>query len=909
VGIVRTKLGPPIDSNSLIERPRLLKRLEEAERSRLTVVLAPAGYGKSSLLSQWYRMLRSSGRACGWLTVDSSDGDTAGLLMYVAAALFDAGVSFETRLDHILRTDVFASSEHLTNVIIEALERSGRTVYLFIDDTHLLAPESINTLARLIDMAPPTVCFITASRSLPDLHLARARARGQLCEVQAEDLKFTVEEMRNFIERSDSSMLDEHDVIALQRRTEGWIAGIKLATLALRRGTAHKEVLASFSGSNRSVSDFFAEEVFASQPQGVREFLLKTSILDRFCPALCEAVTGQSDARRMLYAIEEKGLFLLQLDQERNWHRYHHLFASFLQRRQAEYDPQAHQELHLRASQWFWETGAPVDAIQHALAAGSPQRAADLLERRCHELTYVGKVRLVSKFAAQIPEYVLHRYPGVLLTLAWRLTRALRFEEATDLIRIASLRLQEIEASGETPPSELRRLRYLLLHREMVLTAAHDDMVEVERRCQHLLDEYPEEQHPYLKGTIYGHLLAARRDQYKLADLDRLSATAQGILKRSVYCFAAVGLQAGIGPCLFAAGKTAAAREALEQGRDEGVRYSGAGSSATAVCSLPLAEVAYENNELDLARKLIDEAMSSAREFGFVDQLLSAFLIQARLSYAHRDLDSALRTLDEGMTIAVERNLQRLRFALVSERVRLLIENGRHDEALQHALAHGIDTAQRAPLPGDNFTTTEEHRAVTWVRLAQTSDRLFEATAAARQWRAFCNARGAIRSLIRWNILLARIHFTSGNKLAAQRALREALTHGATSRTLRSFIDDGATVRAMLESIEPTEVRANHPADTFAAELLNAFNGPASRATAAPAELNNEEGLYGRFNQREREILALVGSGLRNREIAERLGMTEGTIKWYLQQVYDKIGTRRRAHAVERARQFGLIAS
>ena len=909
MSIVRTKLGPPIDSESLIDRPRLLNRLEEADRSRLTVVLAPAGYGKSSLLSQWYRMLRMSGRACGWLTVDSSDGDAPGLLMYIAAALFDAGVSFETRLDHILRTDVFASNEFLTNVIIQALERSGGNVYLFIDDTHLLAPEPINTLARLIELAPPTVCFITASRSLPDLHLARARARGQLCEVQAEDLKFTLDEMRSFIERSDSSMLDEQDVITLQRRTEGWIAGIKLATLALRRGTAHKEVLASFNGSNRSVSDFFAEEVFASQSPEVREFLLKTSILDRFCPALCEAVTGQPDARRMLYAIEEKGLFLLQLDQERNWHRYHHLFASFLQRRQAEFDPQAHRDLHLRASHWFWEAGAPVDAIQHALTAGSPQIAADLLERRCHELTYVGKVRLVSKFAAQIPEDVLHRYPGVMLTLAWRLTRALRFEEAAELIRIAGVRLQEMEAGGETPSSELRRLRYLLLHREMVLTAAHDDMVEVERRCQHLLDEYPEEQHPYLKGTIYGHLLAARRDQYKLADLDRLAATAQGIVKRSVYCLAAVGMQAGVGPCLFSAGKTAAARLVLEQGRDEGIRYSGPGSSATAVCSLPLSEIAYENNELDLATQLIDEAMPSVREFGFVDQLLSAYITRARICHANRDLDGALQTLDDAMDIAVERDLQRLRFALVSERVRLLIESGRQDEATQHAEAHGISITQRAPLPGDNFTTVDEYRAIIWVRLAQASDRLFEAMAAVRQWRSFCSARGAIRSQIRWNILMARIHYTGGNKLAALRALREALTHGASSRTLRSFIDEGGTVRALLESIEPTEIHASHPTDAFAAELLLVFNGSEGRANAVQADALGAEGLYGRFNQREREILTLVGSGLRNREIAERMGMTEGTIKWYLQQVYDKIGTRRRAHAVERAKQFGLIAS
>lgn len=908
MGIIRTRLTPPTEPASLIARPRLLKRLDEAEHAGLTVVLAPAGYGKTTLLSQWYRTLLSSGRACGWLTADPSDNDTVGLLTYIAAALSDAGVSLEPRLERILRTDVFPSSEFLTQVIIEALERNDGTVYLFIDDAHLLAPEPIHALGRLIEQAPPSICFITASRSLPDLHLARARARGHLHEVQAEDLKFTPDETRSFVTGSDHPPLDEQDLSTLQQRTEGWIAGLKLATLALRRGPAPKEMLASFSGSNRSVSDFFAEEVFSSQPPQVREFLLKTSVLDRFCPALCEAVTGQPDARRKLYEIEERGLFLLQLDQERHWHRYHHLFASFLQRRLHEYDALAHRDLHMRASEWFWETGSPVDAIEHALKAEAPGRAAELLERRCQELTYVGKIRLVAKFAAQIPQTILHRYPGVLLTVAWRQTRALHFEEAAELIRIAGERLEEMAAANELPITELRRLRYLHLHREMVLTAARDRMSEVEKRCQHLLDEYPEEQHPYLKATIYGHLLASRRDQYKLSDYEKLFATAHGILKRSVYSFAAVGLQAGIGPFQFLAGKTAAARTLLEQGRDEGVRYSGSHSSATAVCSLPLAQLVYENNEVELAAQLIEEAMPSAVGYGFVDQLVAAFVTRSRILRARHDVPAALQSLDDGMAIAVERDLERLKLALLVERVRLLIEGGQLDEATRHAALHGIAVTDRAPTPGDSVTTRDEYRAIIWVRVACATDHLFEAATVARQWRSFCAARGATLSLVRWDILLACIHFISGNKLAAQRALREALTHGANVRCLRSFIDEGAIMRTLLEAVEPSE--SSHPADAFAAELMNVFDGGDHRSQrAAPDEATSDEGLYGRFSQREREILSLVASGLRNKEVAERLGMTEGTIKWYLQQVYDKIGTRRRQRAVERARQFGLIAS
>jgi LuxR family maltose regulon positive regulatory protein len=378
-------------------------------------------------------------------------------------------------------------------------------------------------------------------------------------------------------------------------------------------------------------------------------------------------------------------------------------------------------------------------------------------------------------------------------------------------------------------------------------------------------------------------------------------------MKRSVYSFAAVGLQASIGPFQFLAGKTSAARAVLEQGRDEGVKYSGRHSSATAVCALPLAELVYESNEIELAAQLVDEAMPSAVGFGFVDQLVSAFTIQARLHHARRDIAAALQTLDDGMAIAVERDLERLKLALIAERVRVLIETGRADEASRYAAAQGIVVTDRAPTPGDAVTTRDEYRAMTWVRVAQASDRLFEAATVARQWRSFCAARGAILSLVRWDILLACIHFTSGNKLAAQRALREALTHGVNVRCLRSFIDEGAVMRTLLESVEVSE--SAHPTDAFAAELLNVLDGGDRSARAAPDDPVNDEGLYGRFSEREREILTLVASGLRNKEVAERLGMTEGTIKWYLQQVYDKIGTRRRQRAVERARQFGLIAS
>jgi LuxR family maltose regulon positive regulatory protein len=320
------------------------------------------------------------------------------------------------------------------------------------------------------------------------------------------------------------------------------------------------------------VSDFFAEEVLSSQPEEIREFLLKTSVLDRLSPALCNAVTAGNHGRRMLNSIEESGLFLLRLDDERNWYRYHHLFAEFLKRRMGEQDRDAVRELQLRASRWSWTNGYHVEAIKYALEGEDPAQAAELLELRCQDMTYMGQLAVVSQFAARIPEDILHRCPRLLLSIAWLLTRNLRFEETRKLLGVVADLIAKLESEAQTPPKELKRLRYLLLHREMMLAAAHDDAPRVEQQCQNLIEAMHGECHPYLAGTIYAQLLYAQREQYLLGDLDRLTATAQGILARSSFTFASIALQASIGPSLFFAGRSDAALRALELGLAEAVR-------------------------------------------------------------------------------------------------------------------------------------------------------------------------------------------------------------------------------------------------------------------------------------------------------------------------------------------------
>jgi LuxR family maltose regulon positive regulatory protein len=912
VELLQTNFDPPVELGDLIERPRLQRLLEDAGKASLVIVQTPAGYGKTSLMSQWFHALRKEDHRACWVSIDASgSADPIGLMTYIAAAAAGVGARFDPSVEGIAAANFYIKPEPLLVAIVNSLEQSRTPLFVFLDDVHLLESASLTTLCRLIDLSPNNVHFVLASRIIPAMHLARLRARGKLMELQVDDLRFTQEETHRFLAAAGDSPLGEPELAMLEERTEGWIVGIKLARLAVRQGSAPMMLLASFTGSRRSVSDFFAEEVISSQPDTVRDFLLKTSVLDRLCPALCNTLTGDDRGRQMLNTIEESGLFLLRLDDDRNWYRYHHLFAEFLRRRLAEENAGAEKDLQLRASRWCWTNGYHVEAIKYALEGGDPAQAADFLEQRCQDMTYLGQLQIVKQFAARIPEDILHRCPRLLLSISWLLIRNLRFEETSKLLAVASDHVKQRELEGQTPPKELKRLRYLVLHREMMLAAAHDDVRRVEQQCLDLIEDMRGECHPYLAGSIYAQLLYAQREQYQLGDLERLTATAQGILARSAYTFASIGLQASIGPSLFFAGRSDAALRALEAGLEEAVRFGGPRSPMAALPSLPLSEILYENNDLKRSEELIERALPYATELGFVDQLMPGYITHARLRHARGDLAGALQALDEGMSIAVERGLERLRLAVTSERVHMLLRENQSEDAARVAKSAGIPHEMEELVPNRNITTVDELRALTWARLAVAQGRMQEAMTLGKQWRRHCAARGAMRSLVRWDLLLSQALFVRGDQRAAQRTLREAITNAAASRLVRSFIDEGPVIRTMLASIYEGDLEVLHPSDAFAAELLEIFDQAGRKVSGASRTVNQPitpEGLLGKLSPKEREVLALVSSGMRNREVAQKLGMTEGSVKWYMQQVYDKIGTRRRFQAVEKARQFGLIA-
>lgn len=906
MAFLQTANQAPLNQSDLVLRTRLDAHFPEISTNRLTVIQAPAGYGKTSLLTQWCKALTFLNYDTLWLTVSSSETSATELLSHIAGALqFELELGSRTRNNR--NNEMFESRDSLITHIAQALAKRTEPLYICIDDLHLLAPAPQSALCQLIELATPLVHFLVTSRRTPDLHLSRVRAQGQLKEISSEELRFREDEIASLLD--PKLAFSTADIKLLEEKTEGWAAGIKLLCLSAKTETIPpRDLLNKLTGSKRSIADFFGDEVIRSQHEETQKFLIFTSFLEYFSPELCEAITGKPNCAKILSEIETSGLFLQLLDDERRLYRYHHLFSDFLQQQLHDQYADHIPTLYKRASDFYCQVGDHDNAIDYALKGGNPVQALELLEHRCQDMTYTGKFRLVNKFVAQIPPSILKRYPRVQLTLAWLATRNLRFNETRELLNNVKNILKHQENSQNTSPEELKKLRYLLAHREMVLAAAHDQHAQVETLCNSLLEQYPEENHPYLCGTIYGHLMDSRREQYKLNDIEHLQSMAQGILMRSTYTFASIALQASIGPSLFFIGKTNSARRALEQGLAEGIRFGGLNSSLSALPALPLAEILYQENHLERAADLVNATLPYVTEFAFTDQLRSGFLTRSRICAAKSDLDGAFQALEEGISIATERKLERLRVALSAELIKLYIQIGKAEQAKRYAREGALLPCAKNVTPHSLSTTVDELRAQISIRILLIDGDTKEASRIAKLWRRHTLSAGALQSRVSWELLISQILFISGDERAALRMLRDAMNIAIDTRQIRQFIDEGSIIRTILTNYNrANELALHNPTDAFAAHLLEIFNDNIGQEKLK-IEPVSQNCLNGNLTAREKEILNLIGSGMRNSEVAQRLGITEGSVKWYMQQIYDKVGTRRRMQAVERARQLGLIA-
>ncbi|TAM13080.1 MAG: hypothetical protein EPN72_12375 [Nevskiaceae bacterium] len=743
-----------------------------------------------------------------------------------------------------------------------------------------------------------------------ELPVSRLRALGQLHELAAPDLMFSETEVAEFVGKVSGVQLTHDQVLQLRERTEGWAAILQMAGVALGGVGDVDQFLDHFSGEHESISDFLSEEVFQRQSVDLQNFLMVTSLLERFCSSLTDALMERRDGRRMIDEIERRNLPMFSLDPERHWYRYHHLFSDFLRRRLGDRHPERISSYHRRASAWLAEHELMIDAIEHAFRAFEVERAGELLDLVCGDLFAAGQTATLMSLSSRLPLRLLHSLPRLQLELAWHNELSWKFPKAGTALKHVRAALDErARATNGAYDPDTAFLETKFAHRVMMLALLSDDIPTTAELAQQWLRN-DRTQDPFMCASAGSAVMLAHREMFRC---EGVATSTRMLHDRFIEGGAYYGIvfhESIAGATFFARGDLVHAREAYETALQTAIELQGERSALYNMPALMLAELYYEQNRIQPAEDALAQRDITS-ELGFVDNLIAGFLTSARLLVLRGRAMEAETVLEEGDWLARRYRFQRMHMNLLDERVRLYLLSGRLEEAQALVGASPLCGPIHAPPdPREGATTIDQLFAMVVGRLMIAAG---EAQGAAKQlqpWFEFTVQRHVYRAAIRVGVLLAHAQARAGDRRAAQRVLIECLRIGEPGWFVRSFVDEGHELLTLLRELETTPTQRGA---AFSPEYLRAILGAsedpdqvdrARQASPDSSGIANQELL----SQREIQILTLAARGNQNRDIAALLCLTESTVKWYWQRIFDKLDVRRRPDAIKRARHNQWIA-
>ena len=906
--MITTKLYAPPARPEVVPRPRLLNRMDEGEHGRLTLVSAPAGFGKTTLVSTW---LAARDRPAAWLSLDDDDGDLPRFLTYLVAALQTVAPGLGDGLLGAVRSRQLSPPEAALSGLLDELAVLDRPLVLVLDDYHAVnAPAVDGVLGVLVERLPPHVHLIVTTREDPPLPLARLRARGQLAEVRAADLRFTPDEAARFLNGVMGLDLSVDDVAALDARTEGWVAGLQLAALSIRGRADTSGFVASFTGSHRFVVDYLVEEVLDGQPQAVQSFLLQTSVLDRLSGPLCDAVLGgpQTPSQETLEALVRAGLFVVPLDDERRWYRYHHLFGDLLRQRLRERlgaDDVA--GLHRRASAWFDEEGSAPEAIRHALAAGDPDRAADLIEQVAPAVRRERRETAMLGWLQALPDAVVRHRPCLSADYVWALVSTGQLDEAEARLADTERWLdaatdpdarRTAEAAGMIVGDEdaFRALPMRLAIYHAVRAQARGDMAGTAEHAQRALD-LSSETDMLARGAAAALLGLA---SWVSGDLDTAHRTfSEGMehLRRDGSIADVIAGTAVLADIRTVQGRLSDAVEAHHASLRLAEQTGEPALPGTPGLHLGLSELHLDRGDLDAADRHLRRSQALGEHAMLPEHRYRARVAEARLAEARGDLSRALDRLGEAEQLHITFPLPDTRpiHALIA---RVWIAQGRLDRARDWAREHGLSAADLAYL--------REFEHVTLARLLLAEHERGEVNGALRQatdllGRLLRAAEDGERTgrVIEVLVLTALACQAQGDTDGAFDALERALVMAEPEGHVQVFVGEGTPIRRLLRDA----AAADGGTRAYAARLLSVLGERAP----LPGSAGGAGELLQSLTPREVEILRLVATGMTNAEIADHLFVSTATVKRHVANVYGKLDVRNRTEAAARARDLDLL--
>jgi len=906
--LLATKLYVPSTRPGLVSRPHLVELLNGGLTGRLILVSAPAGFGKTTLLAEWIRSLGPPGHPAlapggrpggmgmtvAWLSLDAGENDPARFWAYVIRALKSMHDELGESALAALRSPQPPPLESILVALINqisALPIKEHPLLLVLDDYHLIENTQIHeALAFLLDNLPPQFHLVIATRADPPLPLARYRSRGQLIEVRADDLRFTREETAVLFNQVEGLNLSAGDVTALAARTEGWIVGLKMAVLSLqgRRAQHASDFIQAFSGSHHYVLDYLVEEVLTLQPESVQDFLLQTSILERLTGSLCDAVTGRSDGQAMLEGLERANLFLVPLDDERHWYRYHHLFADLLRARLRQFLPGSAARLHLRACEWFERHGHVTEAVNHALAAGDFELAARLIEGHSTDLMTRGELTTLLTWIKALPEELAYNRPGLCISLGWVYTFAGQVARVEPLLRNAEDQVRDQE---ETPEAR-DVLGNIASIRAFMAGMAGDIKRAIE--LAHQADELLPGDSFIARSVLPFTLGIAYRGE---GDFEKSVAALDGVVKLGEAADNIWTISLGLFEIATTRRLQGRLREAAEISRkaqglaaERGARYFASIGKVDA----GLSEVLREQNQLDAARDLATQSLERMETWGMPADLLLAYLSLLQVQAAQGDLPGAFDTLQK----AEELKGKYLVFPRLSKvvdmcRVRLALAAGDLNQA---------EAWVRMTQPGSQGTVIVREMeliALARVRIAQQAwDDAMDVLTRLEQG---ARAGGRVAALIEILALEAVTLHAQHNLARALEVLGQAISLAEPEGYVRLFLDAGGPMAGLLRQAASRGI-----APQYVGGLLAAFEAPAP-AGAGIVPAPRPSALVEPLSERELEVLRLIAAGLSNQEIADKLVISIRTVKKHVQNIHGKLDVRSRTQAIARARELNLL--
>ena len=940
--ILATKLYVLQPRPGIVSRPRLIDQLNAglAKGAKLTLISAPAGFGKTTMTNEW---ITQRERPVAWLSLDEGDNDPTRFLTYFISALQTIAPKVGEEVLLVLQSPQPPPVETiLINLLNEIISIPHNFIFV-LDDYHLTDSKAVdNTLTFLIEHQPPQMHLVITTREDPNLPLARLRVRDQLTELRAADLRFTSSEAAEFLNQVMDLHLSTEDIAALEDRTEGWIAGLQLAALSMRDNQDVHRFIQAFAGDNRYIVDYLIEEVLQRQPEEVRSFLLRTSILDRLNGSLCDAVMRHQDSSARLEALQRGNFFLIPLDDKRHWYRYHHLFADVLHMHLMAEQPDQVPALHRRASEWYEQNGSSADAIRHALAGGDFERAADLVELASPAMSRNRQEAILLGWLQSLPDELLQYRPVLGVTYAHVLMASGELEGVEARLQDAERWLNTTADMGERPDAssaemvvvdkeEFRRLPGMIAIARAGLALARGDVPGTVTYAQRALDLAPEDDH-MTRGGAAGFLGLAYWTSGDLEAAHRTYADGMASLQKAGNISDAINGATTLAAIRIAQGRLHDAMRTYEQALQLAMEHGTPGFAVrgTADMYVGMSELLRERNDLHAATQHLLRSKEMGEHTGFPENRYRWRVAMARIRHAQGDLEGALEMLDEAERLYMSDFSPNVH-PIAAWKTRVWVAQGRLAEALGWARKQGLSAEDEL-----SYLREFEHITLARILLARygsdhIDSAIHEAIGLLERLLKAAQEGGRMGSVIEILLLQALAQHMQGDIPAALLPLGQALTLAEPEDYVRIFLDEGEPMRLLIEDLRGKivdgsfAVSQSQPMELlpYIERLLRSFSTGQTATTdqqhsPALAPVGRRlgvqvspilpiENLVEPLSQRELEVLRLLKTELSGPEIARELTIALSTVRTHTESIYSKLNVKTRRAAVKRAIELNLI--